>query len=119
MAPVVCLFCDSSQGGDFFCEKISLSTGRRTMAGDSITASMPCISIRNDNLSSVGKCSELLRAISEFLARGALGWNNFVHAMVAAAASPEGLPRAMPWGRENGSIAYSGLFEIGRNPYPR
>ena len=98
MAPVVCLFCDSDEGGDFSCEKdlrdhVAVKHGgmqhyRHNVFG--LLAQQPPF---------VG--GQLQRAVvrnfSEFLARGNLGWNRFTPQMRKAAESEEGLAAEERW----------------------
>ena len=98
MAPVVCLLCDSDEGGDFICDKdlqehVKLKHGgmqhyRHNISG--LLAEQPPF---------VG--GQLQRAVvrnfSEFLARGNLGWNRFTPQMREAAESEEGLAAEERW----------------------
>ena len=98
MVPVVCLFCESSQGGDCLCE-VDLSEHVKAHHGGLQHYRNKVMHLDSKRPPFVGGQVQrvAVRNLFEFLARGALGWNNFDHCMVAAAASPEGLPSAMRW----------------------
>ena len=98
MAPIVCLFCESYQGGDFICEEdliehVKAHHGGRQHYRNNV---MYLYSKRPPFVGGQMQRA-IVRNFSEFLARGALGWKHFDHAMVAAAGSTEGLPSAMRW----------------------
>ena len=92
IAPVICLFCNTEQGGDFICEEdlkdhVLLHHGGQQH-------------YRNNVLKLYSKLrpflgGQLQRAIirnfSEFQARSSLGWKKFTPAMLDAARSPQGL----------------------------
>ena len=86
MAPVVCLVCESYQGGDFICEE-DLTEHVKAHHGGRQHYHNNAMLFYSERPPFVGGQMQraIVRNFSEFLARGALGWKHFDNVMVAAA----------------------------------